>query len=109
MQYQFIKRNFTSNSTHFTEDDNNQSPYKDIDLSLKSKEVADSLPVVSDDLHSAIKFNEEIHKTNYPKGAKGILKVNEIVYTILRKRGAVIDKMSIKLETLKKKRCTRFN
>ena len=67
---QFIKRNFTSNSTHFT-DDNNQPPYKDIDLSLKSKEVADSLPAASDDLHSGIKFNEEIHKANYPKRIEG--------------------------------------
>lgn len=41
MQYQFIKRNFSSNPTHFTEYSNNQPPHKDLDISLKYREVAD--------------------------------------------------------------------
>lgn len=103
MQYQYIKRNFTSNSAHFTEDENNQPPYKDIDLSLKFKEVAYSLPVAYYDLDSGTKFDEEIHKSNYPDGAEGEAKVNEIVDKILTERAAVVDKMTTELETLKKK------
>lgn len=100
---QLIKRNFTSNPVHLTEDGNNQPARKDIDLSIKSKEVADSLPVASDDLDSGKKFDEEIQKANFPDGAEGEAKVNEIVDKILTERAAVVEKMTTELETLKKK------
>jgi hypothetical protein len=67
MPYQFIKINFISNPAHFTEDSNNQPPYKDIDLSIKPKEVAD-LPDPCDSLYLRTKFYNETRKAGYPEG-----------------------------------------
>ncbi len=100
---QFIKRNFSSNSAHLTEHDNNTPPSKVSDLSSTSKQAADTTPVTSEDLDSGKKFDEAIHKANYPQGAEGAAKVDAIVDKIKTERAAKVDKMSSEIETDKEK------
>lgn len=96
---QFNIRNFSSNSAHFTEHDNNSPPSKVSDLSSTSKQVADTTPVTSEDLHSGKKFDEAIHNANYPEGAEGAAKVDEIVDKIKTERAVNVNKMTAELET----------
>ena len=90
---QFIIKNFSSNSAHFTEGDNNSPPSKVSDLSSRSKQAADTTPVTSDDLDTSTKFDLAIQKANYPDGAEGAAKVNEIVDNLRTERSANVDKM----------------
>lgn len=83
---QFIKRNFSSNSAHFTEHDNNSPPSKDLYLSSTPKDIADTLPVAYEDLDSGKKFDVAVDKPNYPERAEGAAKVNEIVNKIKTER-----------------------
>lgn len=98
-----FKRNFTSNSAHFTEQDNNSLPSKVSDLSSTSKQAADTPPVSSEDLDSGKKFDEAIHKANYPEGAEGAAKVDEIVDKIKTERAVNVEKITRELETDKEK------
>lgn len=99
---QFIIRNFTSNSAHFTEHENNTPTSKDLDLSSIPKEIADKLPPTSDDLDSNKKFEEAVHKANYPEGAEGAAKINEIVDKIKTERAEAVDKFTKELDMLRK-------
>ena len=74
MQDQFLLRNFSSNSAHFTEHDNNSPASKVLDLSSTSKQAADTIPVTYEDLDSGKNSMKQFLKRINLKGQKVQLK-----------------------------------